>query len=89
MGTEKRTNVIINNIGYVHFACSEEVSCPVLQNFKRFVSVNCSVQRKRSNRNLVFLCLIDMNKLFEKHLLPLSSLHAVDYGFNNNKHTFA
>ncbi len=44
-------NVIIN----VHFAFSEEVSCPVCKNVNRFVSVNCSVQRKRSNGNLVFL----------------------------------
>ncbi len=51
MGTERQTNVIINNIGYVHFAFSEEVSCPVVQNVNRFVSVNCSVQRKRSNEN--------------------------------------
>ncbi len=33
--TERQTNVIINNIVYVHFACSEEVSCPVLQNCKQ------------------------------------------------------
>ncbi len=53
MGTEKETNVIINNIGYVHFACSEEeLSC---RNVNRFVSVNCLVQRKRSNGNLVFI----------------------------------
>ncbi len=26
VGTERETNAIINNIGYVHFACSEEVS---------------------------------------------------------------
>ncbi len=50
--TERQTNVIINIIGYVHFACSEEVSCI---NVNRFVSVNCSVQRKRSNGELVFL----------------------------------
>ncbi len=31
----RQTNVIINNIGYVHFACSEEVSCPVLQKVKQ------------------------------------------------------
>ncbi len=28
VGTERQTHAIINNIGYVHFACSEEVSCP-------------------------------------------------------------
>ncbi len=33
MCTERQTNAIINNIGYVHFACSE-VSCPVLQKCK-------------------------------------------------------
>ncbi len=33
-GTERESNVI-NNIGYVHFACSEEVSCPVLQKCKQ------------------------------------------------------
>ncbi len=57
-GTERQTNAIINNIGYVHFACSEEVSCPVLQKClcqKMFVSIDCSVQRKRSNENLDFL----------------------------------
>ncbi len=57
MGTERRTNVIINNIGYVQFACSEEVSWPVCKNVNRVVSVNCSVQRKRSNENLVFIFL--------------------------------
>ncbi len=44
------------------------------KNVNRFVSVNYSVQRQRSNGNLVFIlfmCLIDMNKLFEKHRLPL------------------
>ncbi len=65
MGTERETNVIIN----VHFAFSEEeLHC--VQKCKQ-VCVNCSVQRKRSNGNLVFIffmCLIDMNKFFEKHL---------------------
>ncbi len=73
MGRERESNVI-NNIGYVHFACSEEVSWPVCRNVNRCVSVNCSEQRKRSNGNLVFIfimCLIDMNKFFEKHLVPL------------------
>ncbi len=29
VGTERETNAIINNIGYVHFACSEEdLPCP-------------------------------------------------------------
>ncbi len=35
MCTERQTNPIINNIRYVHFACSEEVSCPVLQKCKQ------------------------------------------------------
>ncbi len=35
VGIERETNVIINNIGYVHFACSEELSCPVLQKCKQ------------------------------------------------------
>ncbi len=26
VGTERQTNVIINTIGYVHFACSEEIN---------------------------------------------------------------
>ncbi len=37
VGTERQTNAIINNIGYVHFACSEEVSWPVCKNVNRFV----------------------------------------------------
>ncbi len=71
MGTERQTNLIINNI-YIHFACSEEVSWPVCKNVNGFVSVNCSVQRKRSNRNLVFLF------SFEKHLLPLKNVGSID-----------
>ncbi len=57
MGTERQTNAIINNIGHVTFACSEEeLPCPAKsKNVNRFVSVNCSVQRKRSNGNLVIL----------------------------------
>ncbi len=35
MWAQRQINVIINNIGYVHFACSEEVSCPVLQKCKQ------------------------------------------------------
>ncbi len=30
-------------------------SCPVCKNVNMFVSVNCSVQRKSSNGNLVFI----------------------------------
>ncbi len=54
MGTERETNAIMNNIGYVHFACSE-VSWPLGKNVNRFVSVNCSVQTNRFNGNPVFL----------------------------------
>ncbi len=70
MGTERQTNAIINNIVYVYFACSEEVSWPVQKNVNRFVSVNCSVQRRRSNVPCIsfFMCLTVMNKFFEKHL---------------------
>ncbi len=34
------------------------------------------------------MCLIDMNKFFEKTYMTIKtySLHAVDFGFNNNKH---
>ncbi len=39
------------------------------RNVNKFVSVNCSVHRKRSNGNLVFP--FSKNKFFEKHLLPL------------------
>ncbi len=35
VGTERQTNLIINNIGYVHFACSEEVSCSDVQKCKQ------------------------------------------------------
>ncbi len=52
MGTERETNVIIHN--KCTFAFSEE-ELPCVQNVNRFVSVNCSVQRKRSDGNLVFL----------------------------------
>ncbi len=71
-------------------------SCPVVQIVNRFVSVNCSVQRKRSNGNLVFLffmCLIDMNKFFGKTFITFETclvfMLYVDHGFNNNKQTLA
>ncbi len=54
------------------------------KNINRFVQVNSSVQRKRSNGNLVFIffmCVIDMNKFFEKHLL-------VSKAFFNNGNIF-
>ncbi len=79
VGTERQTKAIINNIVYVHFACSEEVSCPVVKkNVNRLVKVNCVSKRKRSNGNLVFLffmSLIDIKKLFEKHLWPLKHVY--------------
>ncbi len=70
MAQRGKTNSKINNVGYVHFACSEEVIWPVRKNINRFVSVNCSVQIKRSWEPgiYLFMCLIDMNKFFEKHL---------------------
>ncbi len=46
MGTERLTNIIINNIDYVHFACSEEVSCPVLQKCKQVCVSKLSVKVK-------------------------------------------
>ncbi len=57
-----------NNIGYVHFACSEEVSCPVLKKCKQ-VCVS-----KWEPCMSFFMCLIDMNKFFQKHLLPLKNV---------------
>ncbi len=65
---KKKIKKIIN----VHFAFSEE-ELPCVQKSKQVCVRNCSEQRKRSNGNLVFLCsffmcIIDMNKLFEKHL---------------------
>ncbi len=78
VGTERETNLIINN----KCTCSEEVSWPVLQKCKQ-LCVNCSMQRKRSNGNLVFIfsCLIDMNKFFEKHHYWKTSLLLVDMTF--------
>ncbi len=46
------------------------------KNVNRFVSVNCSVQRKRSNGNLVFIFSCLMNKFFEKHLRPLKHVYS-------------
>ncbi len=49
-----QTNVIINNkCTFCMFRRRAALSC---ENVNRFVSVNCSMQRKRSNRNLVCLC---------------------------------
>ncbi len=65
------------------------------KNVNSFVSVNCSVQRKRSNENLVFL--FHVSNRHEQVLWKTSITFEtclvfmlyVDYGFNNNKHTFA
>ncbi len=39
------------------------------------------------------MCLIDMNKFFEKYAMTFETCLVFmlygDYGFNNNKHTFA
>ncbi len=70
---QRQTNVIINNkCTFCMFR--SELLCPAK------MSVNCSVQRKRSDGNLVFLCsffmcLIDMNKFFEKHLRPMKHVY--------------
>ncbi len=54
VGTERETNVIINNkCTFCMFRRRAALSC---ENVNRFVSLICSEQRKRSNRNLVFLC---------------------------------
>ncbi len=80
-GTERQTNVIINNKCTF---CMFRRRAALSWKCKRFVSVNCSVQRKRSNRNLEFLysffmCLIDMNKFFENiyDLWNTSTLHVL------------
>ncbi len=89
MGTERQTNVIIN----VHFACSEE-ELPCVQKCKQVcVSKLLSVLQFNGNLTFIFfMCLIDMNKFFEKTSMTfetcLGFMLYVDYGFNN-KHTFA
>ena len=72
---ETNYNVTINNKCRPTFSIFRRaaLSC---KNLNMFVLVNCSVQRKRSNGNLVFLCsfymcLIDMNKFFEKNIYDL------------------
>ncbi len=55
VGTERQTNVIINNnYTFVLFRSRAALS---FENVNRLVSVNCSVQRKRRNGNLLFLFL--------------------------------
>ncbi len=55
MDTERQTNVIINNIGYVHFACSEEVSCPVLQKCKQVCVIKLLSAKKREVMGTLYL----------------------------------
>ncbi len=63
MGTKRKTDAIINNTGYVHVACSEEVSWPVCTKFKQVcVSKLLSAKKEVMEVTLFFMCLIDMNK---------------------------
>ncbi len=50
-------------------------------------------EKKWEPGSFFFMCLIDMNKFFEKHMtfetclvFMLYALHAHNYGFTNNKH---
>ncbi len=77
VGKYRETNVIINN--KCTFCIFRRRAALCAKTLTMFVSVNCPVQRKRSNGNLVFLffmCLIDMNKFFEKHLWPLKHVNS-------------
>ncbi len=58
----RETNAIINNIGHVHFACSEEVSCPMCKNVN-LVCVSKLLSTK-SNVNLEFNLYVS-NSFFE------------------------
>ncbi len=53
VGKDRGTNVIINDKCTFCMFRRRAALCAKMLN--RFVSVNCSVQRKRSNMNLVFL----------------------------------
>ncbi len=53
VGTERETNVIINN--KCTFACSEEVSCPVVQKCKQVCVSKLLSAKKECNGNLVFI----------------------------------
>ncbi len=53
--TERQTNVIINH--KCKFCMFRRRAALSSKSVNRFVSVNCSAQRKRSNGNLVFLFL--------------------------------
>ncbi len=84
-GTERQTNVINKN---VDFLCSEEVSCPVVWKCKQVcVSKLLSAREVMGTLNvyvLFFMCRIDMNKFFEKHLWPMKHVYSscfVNYGF--------
>ncbi len=92
VGTERQTDVLINN--KYTFACSEEELLCVqkckqvcVSKLLRFISHFLGTQRKRSNGNLVFLFTSSMKNIYD--LWNMSRLHDVDYGFNNNKHAFA
>ncbi len=76
VGTKRHTNVIINN-NYKYFLFRRRAAL-FCENVNRFVSVNYSALRKRSNANLVFLFsfLLDMNKFFEKHIWSLKHVYS-------------
>ncbi len=63
------------------------------KNVNIFVSVNCSVQRKRSYWNLYFHVSNRHEQVLWKTSITFETclifMLYVDYGFNNNKHTFA
>ncbi len=73
-----KTNVIINNKCTFCIFRRSELPC---KNINRFVSVNCSVQRKRSNRNLTFLCSFfhvsnRHEQVLWKHLWPMKHVYS-------------
>ncbi len=57
VGTERKTNVHVD---------VQKKSCPVCKNVNRFLSVNCSVQTKRSNGNLMFLLFFHVSNRHEQ-----------------------
>ncbi len=70
VGTERQTNLIINNIGYVHFCMFRSSELPCVQKCKQ-----CKEREVMGTFEIyLFMCLIDMNKFFEKHLLPLKNV---------------
>ncbi len=66
VGTERETNVIIN----VHFAFSEEELHCVQKCKQVCVSKLLSAKKEKKWEPGIsfFMCLIDMNKFFDKHL---------------------